>query len=222
MSHAHRNRYVGVALVLTGFVSCASLQAAPIIPSPANDILLSSNGGTADINGTSADGAANYPGLPAANLNDGDRAGNYSNGGGVDGFGSIAHTANPAAGNEMGVTISTPTLIGTVDVFNRTDCCNTRIDGGGAEPFTLNIFNGATLAFTHDYAFNPSITLTNGANSASGMVIPVGVLGNYVQIIQHHNDYMNLAELEAYTNTPEPASLTVLGLGTLGLLIRRR
>lgn len=228
MVYKSRKFYLSGALVLLCGFGSASLRAAVVIPSPANDILLSSNGGVADINGSTVDGGANYGGLPPANLDDGDRDGVYNNGSGVDGQGSIAHTAGNGANQEMGVTITTPALITTVDLFNRTDCCGfpvgpDRIDGNGTNPFTLNIFNGATLAYTHDYTYTESISLSGGTgSSASGMVIPIpgGALGNHVQIIQHNGDYMNLAELEAYT--PEPASLSLLGLGALGLLTRRR
>lgn len=185
----------------------------------------------ADVNGAN-DGSTTYPGLPAANLNDGDRDGDYANGGGVDGSGSIAHTAGTGNPQEMGVTLMTPTYFATVDIFNRTDCCSDRIDNGGNNPFTLNVYNGAMLVFTNDYKFTPTISLSaanvnspnmNGIDTASGMVIPVGKLGTYVQVVQHNpsgDSYMNLAELEAYT--PEPASLTLFGLGALGLLAHRR
>jgi len=180
----------------------------------------------ADINGSTVDGGGqNYGGLPAANLNDGDRDGIYNNGSGVDGQGSIAHTAGQAADQEMGVTIPSPALIGSVILFNRTDCCNARIDAGGSVPFTLNIYNGATLVYTQPYVFSQSIFISPAGNSsASGMVMPISpsVVGNHVQIVQHNNDYINLAELEAFSPTPEPASLTLFGLGALGLLARRR
>ncbi len=213
--------YLGIALVVAYALGSPSVQAALLIPSPASDLLLSSNGGVADINGHTGDGIWNYSGLPPANLNDGERDGVYSNGLGVDGQGSVAHTLGPAAKQEMGVTISSPTQIGLVDVFNRTDCCGYRIDGTGETPFTLNIYNGPTLVFTHDYLFTPTISLSvYNANSpmpgnidtASGMVIATGgVTGTYVQVVQNYNSYMNLAELEAY-KTPEPASLAIWAL----------
>jgi len=203
---------VGIALVAVCALGSAAVQAATIIPSPANDILLSSAGGVADINGSTVDGPANYGGLPPANLNDGDRDGIYNNGAGVDGSGSISHTSGSAVNQEMGVRIPTATPLAFVDVFNRTDCCAGRIDDSGTIPFTLNIFNGATLTYTHNYDFTPTISLTATGASASGMVIAVAGTGTYVQIVQHNGDYMNLAELEAY-RTPEPSSLFFAVLG---------
>ncbi len=222
--------YLSVAFVVACALGASSVQAGiTVIPSPASDILLSSHGGVADINGSTVDGGANYSGLPPANLNDGERDGYYNNGLGVDGMGNLAHTAGSGAGQEMGVTIPTPVAIGSVDLFDRTDCCGYRIDGSGTVPFTLNIYNGATLEFTQNYLFTPTIFLsgynpnTNQTETALGMVMFTGgVVGNYVQIVQNNNDYMNLAQLEAY-KTPEPASMAIWGAVIAGgLFVARR
>ncbi len=223
-------RPLSIALVVACALGSATVHAALVIPSPASDILLSSNGGVADINGQTTDGPANYGGLPPANLNDGERDGIYANGLGVDGSGSLAHSGSPGPNQEMGVTIPSAVSISYVDLFNRPGF-ETRLDGGGSFPFTLNIFNGNTLVYTHDYTYATTISLTglnpnnNQTESAVGMTMylpPGGVVGDYVQIFQHNSDWMNLAELEAY-KTPEPASLAIWGVVIAGgLLVARR
>ena len=182
---------------------------------PASDLLLSANGGVADINGLPNGGF----GTVAANLNDGNPDGFY-------GDGSIGHSNAAGAGNEMEVSLSSAKAFGKVELYNRTDCCGTRIDGGGNLPFTLNIFNGAALAYTHDYTFVVDPALFPSDPSVSGMTItlPSTITGNIVQIVQNNADFMNVAEIAAYagTPTPEPSSFILCGLGAVGLAIAAR
>jgi len=189
------------------------------------NVLLSSNGGVADINGVTGTGASYDGTTSASNLNDGNTDGNYAHG-------SLAHSAvgiQPIASfvpNYMEVKIPGLASLTSVDVFNRTDCCNGRIDNSGATPYTLTIYNGVpgpgTIAFTENLTFTASITGPN----VSGQVIPLpagGIVGDVVRITQNNNDYMNLGELQAFgQHVPEPSSVVLFGLGAVGLFVAAR
>jgi hypothetical protein len=116
--------------------------------------------------------------------------------------------------------------LSTVVVYNRTDCCDSRIDNSHTDPYTLTIYNGTpgpgTIAFTEDLDFSADITGPNLEGQT--IVLPHVVFGDVVRITQNNNDFMNLAELAAFA-VPEPSSLVAFGgLGAMGLLLvaRRR
>lgn len=111
------------------FLSRAAL--ADVIPSPSNDIALQSNGGVA----YSSLGNGSYDGNhPPSLLNDGNRDGNY----GSSPY-SLYHSATnsfPAGGGYVGVVLNGMYDITSINLFDRTDCCGTRIDNSGNTPFT--------------------------------------------------------------------------------------
>ncbi len=188
------------------------------------NVLLSTSGGVADINGVTGTGTSYSNVSGATNLNDGNTDGVY----GV----SVAHSAvgpqpvDTFVPNYMEVTTPQLNLFSSVDVFNRTDCCGTRIDGGGTVPYTLTIYNGAPtpgdITFTQNYLFTANITGPNV--SGQTITLPVGgILGDVVRITQNNNDFMNLAELQGFGHyVPEPSSMTLCGLGAIGLLVAAR
>jgi hypothetical protein len=188
----------------------ASYTSAAVIPSPANDLAKSSTGAVAI---TSSEGF----GGTAARLNDGDRNGNY-------GGNSVAHSGASTADNFMRIDLASPQLLGSVVVFNRTDCCSDRIDGTGTNPFELQVLNGATQVFGGLFRFTQDIGITAvDGHTASGMTINIGsVTGDHILLTQHHADFMNIAELEAYAPVPEPASFVLCALGAFGLWIAAR
>ncbi len=191
---------------LTMLVLTSVASASPI------NLLLSSNGGVADINGASAGGY----GTVAANLIDGNTDGNY-------GDGSIGHSISGQAGNYMEVKTPEVDNFLNIQVFNRTDCCNTRIDGNGAVPYTVTIFNGVTPVFTENLTFVPTPSLVGPNESGQQINLPAGIYGNLVQITQNNNDYMNLAEIKGIGYvTPEPSSIVLCTLGAVGLLVAAR
>lgn len=200
--------------LVTAVVACAAccgVAQADVIPSPATDIALQSNGGVAYGTGTSYD--ANHT---PDKLNDGNRDGNF-----YDTSFGLYHNNN--GGGSFGVVLAAPNVIDQVNLFNRTDCCFGRIDNFGAAPFTLTILLAGNPVFTHDYTFSNDIVIPGADGLANGKVMPIpNVLGNEIRITQNVPDYVNIAEVEAYAVAPEPASLSLLGMCGLGLVARRR
>jgi hypothetical protein len=116
-------------------------------------------------------------------------------------------------------------LLSTVEVFNRLDGEQGRLDGNGTVPYTLTIYNGvpgpSTVTFTENLLFTPAASLTGPKELGQIITLPTaGVLGDVVRITQNNNDYMNLAELKAFT--PEPSSFVLGGLAAVGMLLAAR
>ena len=213
MKGKHMKNHSFVRQSITAFVCAASLVAftraswGAIIPyNPANDLASSANGGV----GYSSSVA--FGGTPDR-LVDGNVDGNY-------GDSSVAHSGSTGAGNFMGVTLSGVQGLREIILWNRTDCCDFRIDGGGSTPFTLELFNGVPLTFSGFYTFTPSIFLSDiDGHTASGMVIPLpGVAANNIKVTQNYADFMNLAEIQAF-GIPEPSSLFLICIGGIALFL---
>ena len=145
---------------------------------------------------------------------DGNRDGNFFHG-------SVTHTANgdpdpsPGLFEWWDVTLSQRYSFEQIIVFNRTDCCTGRI-----EPFRLSVFNGATSVFSINVpSFVPDITGVD----ISGMTFTLtGQIGDRVRVQLTHQDYLSLAEVEAYaTPVPEPSALAFWAVGLIGLVLAR-
>jgi hypothetical protein len=115
------------------------------------------------------------------------------------------------------VTLAAPADIGSIIVFNRTD-----VDDIGIRlnPFTVEVFNGATLAWSSGTitTFTPDIILGGGQARGQTFAVP-SVTGNIVKVthIAPSGDFLNIAEVEVYS-VPEPGALVVLTTGLIGLL----
>jgi alpha-L-fucosidase len=193
----HRASALFAVAALAGLVGSVR---ADVVPSPPDDLLLQANGGVAAQSSTTF-------GAPASNANDGNRAGNFF----VDG--STSHTDFGLQWLE----VKTPAanLIGKVIVWNRTDCCSERLS-----PFEVQIFNGAAMVFTTGpINFNQTIFIPTSTTGASGDEINIpGILGDRVRVQLDRQDYLHLAELEAYA-IPEPTSVALLAIGGLGATV---
>jgi len=182
----------GGFLVAAGFAGTAQAQ---------TNVAAQSNGGIGTLSSTGFGGTADR-------INDSNRNGNYGNG-------SVAHTANATAGEFVEVAFNADYTIDVVNIFNRTDCCADRID-----PFRLSLFDGAVEVFGQDF---PSFIPTIVGPDISGTEIDVpDTLADRVRVTILSDDFLNLAELEAFTPVPEPAGLGLLGLAAVALFRRQR
>jgi hypothetical protein len=165
---------------------------------------------------SSIDPANNFLGIPA-NAIDGNRNGNWLDG-------SVTHTRADDPPTESGlyawweVSLNQAYLVDNVIIFNRTDCCITRI-----EPFRLTIFMGNSPVYSQDIAtFIPDIAGPN----ISGMTFSLAQgVGDRVRIQLTHPDWLSLAEVEIYAS-PVPefpnTGMFAIGLLVLALAMRRR
>ena len=192
------NRIAFAVVFTCGLVAPAM---ANVIPSPADDVASQANGGVAFISSTGFGGTADR-------VNDGNRGGSFF------GDNSTAHTAFQDGNGFMGVNLAATGLIDRIIVWNRTDCCDFRIDGSHTVPFEIKL--GATsFGF-----FNFTQNITDGAASGMSILVP-NLSASQVTLFQHNADFMNIAEIEVFT-IPEPATLSLLALGGFALIRRRQ
>lgn len=103
-------------------------------------------------------------------------------------------------------------LIQQIDIWNRTDCCASRLND-----FNVAILHGGTVVWQ---------SLNNyylAAMPEASFYIP-SVLGDTVRISLNRTDYLSLAEVQVWTGVvPEPGSmaLVAMGLGAVGFTRRR-
>lgn len=171
------------------------------------------------LNGTASQSSTGFGGL-AERAIDGNRSGSYFD------VQSVSHTNNgdpdPAAGlfEFWEVALDQAYNVGAVLVFNRTDCCQERLD-----PFRVSLWNGTSeVAHADVDTFLADIT----GPSISGMSFDFGgALGDRVRVQLRAQDYLHLAEVEVYdapAPVPLPGAVWMLGsalLGGLGLARKR-
>lgn len=152
-------RYVQVQLNGTNFLSLAEVKVRPFRSNLASS-------------GVASQSSTLY-GAGASRAIDGSTEGNYSNG-------SVTHTASQA-GAWWQVNLSATRRIETVEIWNRTDCCSTRLGD-----FTVSVLNaaGATVWSTvRTGSPDPRVTL------------PVGVDGKTVKVQLNGTEHLSLAEV---------------------------
>ena len=115
---------------------------------------------------------------------------------GVFNNGSVTHT-DQASNPSWQVAFDQPRTLDTVNVWNRTDCCVTRLNG-----YTLQVFNGAAQVFstTGGTNINPMETVNLG-----------GVVGDRVRISLNNSNPLSLAEVEVFSDLQPGDPLTLSG-----------
>lgn len=173
-----QGRYVRVQLNGTGYLSLAEVQ---VIGTPG-----SSAGSNLALGQTATESSA-YPGSPAAGAAvDNNTDGNFSNG-------SVTHT-NLDTNAWWQVDLGASSGIASVNVWNRTDCCSSRL--------------GDFWIFVSDTPFGPAdtpATLQNRAGTFSSHQtvapnpstnVPVGIIGRYVRVQLTGTNYLSLGEVQ--------------------------
>ena len=125
----------------------------------------------------------------ASRVVDGNTDGNYANG-------SVSHT-KPMTNPSWSVNLMTKYIINTIKVYNRQDCCASRLDG-----FKVIIWNGDKQSFiyTHDDGTPDAVTNVSIPNK----------VGDRVEImIPGIAKMLSLAEVEVYGRYIDPLSPTV-------------
>lgn len=163
----------------------------------------------ASINGGIASQSSTWSGEATADkANDGNRDGRYSQG-------SVQHTSN-TLNAWWSVVFDGSHLIDTINVWNRTEFSN-RID-----PFNLTLSLGGTVVWSSmSNTFVDNISDGN-VNTLGMSFAPGGVLADSLKVELVNNNFLHMAEVEAYTVVPEPATMVALGLGVVALLRRKR
>ncbi|BDS06932.1 hypothetical protein NT6N_19720 [Oceaniferula spumae] len=136
---------------------------------------------------------------------------------------STTHT-NPNAGGAVfwETTFSSLADINEIALYNRADCCPTRLSN-----FRVSIFDGATEVWGENYFEGTgnadlifSIQEDTGAYIGTGDRVRIELIGG---LNNDGNNVLSLREVEIYgVLVPEPSSTALLGLAGLALLFHRR
>lgn len=142
-----------------------------------------------------------YSGAGAGRANDGNRNGNFNSG-------SVSHTDALAPHDWWEVDLGTVTKITDAVIYNRTDCCQSRMD-------SIYVFISTTPFASNDFAttlVTPGIKkIKLYGRKFSNVVISPDTLGRYfrVQNARYDATSLNIAEVEVYAcGTPIITALT--------------
>ncbi|MGB0991898.1 MAG: discoidin domain-containing protein [Akkermansiaceae bacterium] len=149
---------------------------------------------------------------------------------GVFADGSTTHT-DPAASGAVfwETTFNSLTDINEIAIYNRGDCCPTRLSN-----FRVSIFNGVTEVWGENYFETAnggnagaifSIQEDTGGFIGTGDRVRIELIGgvNNASVADGGPNVLSLREVEIYgVAVPEPSSTALLGLGGLALIFRRK
>lgn len=161
------------------------------------------------IGGTASQSTTDYGG-PAERAIDGNTSGDW-------GTGSVSHTAYESNAWWQ-VALAGSHNVGSIVVFNRTDCCAERLS-----PFTVTLFNGAAAAWSS--SGNQFVADVTGPAIAGMTFALPGVVGDRVRVTLDSANWLHLAEVQVMAApVPEPTTwaLALAGLGVVGTAARRR
>jgi hypothetical protein len=129
---------------------------------------------------------------------------------------SVMHTQFES-GAWYKIDFATATDISQVNVFNRTDSWIERLS-----PFSVSLsLNGNQVWSATNQTFNQNIN--DGNQFASGMSFMVpSVFADSVMVKLDRTEWLHVAELEAISAVPEPGTLSVLAIGAVFLMRRRK
>lgn len=142
------------------------------------------------LSGTATQSATGWGGLPARGI-DGNTDGIYNNN-------SCTHTTD-AANSWWEVDLGTTSTISRILLYNRADCCHTRLGN-----FRVSVFAGATEVFGQDDYMGSGFVPANGVHQ---VLVPATVAGDRVRVAFHTwnndgNGSLTLAEVEVISGTP--------------------
>jgi hypothetical protein len=134
---------------------------------------------------------------------------------GVFANGSVSHT-NLEPGPWWQVDLGAVSTISTINVFNRTDCCATRLNNAVVFVSTTDL---STRTFAQLQADATVTKFPLGTVTAAKTVIAAnGVPGRFVKVQLPTNDFLHLAEVEvigvAGTTGPSVTAVAATGSGT--------
>jgi hypothetical protein len=172
-----RGRYVRIQLPFAGYLSLAEVQVFGAWAATLPNLAL---GKTATQSSTA---------WPAAAAVDGTQDGNFLNG-------SVTHTyADPNAWWQVDLGVSA--MINTIQIWNRTDCCGSRLSNYWVFISNTPFTSGDTPATLQNRAGTWSSYQTVPPNPTVS-INAAGARGRYVRIQLAGADYLSLAEVQIF------------------------
>jgi len=144
--------------------------------------------------------------------------GNDGNTNGVYGGGSVTHTQSEA-GAWWQVDLGELRVLESIMLFNRIDCCGDRLDNFRVSVWVGNPNAAGIEAFGQDYSIAGGVPGSLDVDLVA--LTGDAVIGDFVRVELNDTNFLALAEVQAFTEIPEPASVATLALALAGFGFRR-